>query len=149
MLVSCACIRVHPIRASPSSFLSVPSSYKMEITSSSSMPSTEIGGSEVVERFTIRKSEESAKAWSDRTNWPEGMLNVLVRAGVHHFLFGQFNFNNEEIDNAISSYDDESKELVILGGRFVWNLICYQCSENSMQGGSNVDHQENPQSRKG
>ena len=36
---------------------------------------------------------------------------------MHHFLFGQFNFNNEEIDNAISSYDDESKELIIFGRR--------------------------------
>ena len=36
---------------------------------------------------------------------------------MHHFLFGQFNFNNEEIDNAISSYDDESKELIIFGKR--------------------------------
>ena len=45
------------------------------------------------------------------------MLNVLVRAGVHRFLFGEFNFNNEEIDNAISSYYDESKELVIFGRR--------------------------------
>ena len=35
--------------------------------------------------------------------------------GVHRFLVGQFNFNNEEIDNAISSYDDESKELIIFG----------------------------------
>ena len=40
------------------------------------------------------------------------MLNFLVREGVHHFLFGQFNFNNEEIDNPMSSYDDESKELI-------------------------------------
>ena len=36
---------------------------------------------------------------------------------MHHFLFGQFNFNNEEIDNVISSYDDESKEFIIFGRR--------------------------------
>ena len=36
---------------------------------------------------------------------------------MHRFLFGEFNFNNEEIDNAISSYDHESKELVIFGRR--------------------------------
>ena len=36
------------------------------------------------------------------------MLNVLVRARVHHFRFGHFNFSNEEIDN-------ESKELIIFG----------------------------------
>ena len=119
MLVSCVCIRVHPVRASPSSFLSVPSSCKMETTASSSMVSTETGGSEFAERFTIRKFGESAEAWSDRTNWPEGMLNVPVRAEVHHFLFGDFNFNNEEIDNSISSFDDESKELIIFGRR-VW-----------------------------
>ena len=117
---------------------------------SCSMPSTETGGYEVVERFTIRKFEESAEAWSDRTNWPKGMLNVLVRARVHHFLFGQFNFNNEEIDNAISSYDDESKELIIFGRRVCLDLdLFFRCSKNSTQRGSNVDHQENPQSRKG
>jgi hypothetical protein len=44
-------------------------------------------------------------------------ISSLVRAGVHRFLFGQFNFNNEEIDNVISSYDDESKELIIFGRR--------------------------------
>ena len=59
---------------------------------SCSMPSTETGGSEVVERFTIRKFGESVEAWSDRTNWPEGMLNVLVRAGVHLFLFRSIEF---------------------------------------------------------
>ena len=36
---------------------------------------------------------------------------------MHHFIFSQFNFNNEEIDNAISSYDDESKELITFGKR--------------------------------
>jgi hypothetical protein len=89
----------------------------METATSYSLPSTEIGGSNVVERFTIRKIKKSVEAWSDKTNWPEGMLNVLVRVGVHRFLFGQFNFNNEEIDNVISSYDDESKELIIFGRR--------------------------------
>ena len=63
------------------------------------------------------------------------MLNVLVREGVHHFLFGQFNFNNEEIDNAISSYDDESKELICLGGGFVWALICCQVQRKIPRGG--------------
>jgi len=112
---------VHPVRvhsqiscasASPASFLSAPSSCKMETAASCSMPSTETGDSKVAERFTVKKFGESVEAWSDRTNWPEGMLNVVVRAGVHRFLFGQFNFNNEEIDNVISSYDDESKELI-------------------------------------
>ena len=115
MLVSCVCIRVHPVRASPSSFLSMPSSCKMEIAVSSSMPSTETRGSEVAERFTLIKFKESVEEWSDRTNWPEGMPNVSVRVGMHRFLFVQFNFNNEEIDNAISSYDYESKEFIIFG----------------------------------
>ena len=61
----------------------------METTTSYSIPSTETRGFEVAERFTVRKFRESVEAyWSDRTNWPEGMLNVLVKAGVHHFLFG-------------------------------------------------------------
>ena len=77
----------------------------MDTAASCSMASTETGGSEVAETFTVRKFGESAEAWSDRTNWPEGMLNVLVRAGVHRFLFGQFNFNNEYI----SSYDDDQR----------------------------------------
>ena len=60
----------------------------METTTSDFMPSTKIGGFEVAERLTIRKFRESAEAWSDRTNWLEGILNVLVRAGVHRFIFG-------------------------------------------------------------
>ena len=59
----------------------------METSASYSMPSTETGGFEVVERFTVRKFEESTEAWSDKTNWTEGMLNVLLRAEVHCFLF--------------------------------------------------------------
>ena len=89
----------------------------METTTSSSMPSTKTRDFEVAERFTVKKFGKSAEAWSDRTNWREGMLNVPVKAGVHRFLFGQFNFNNEEIDNAISSNDDESKELIIFRRR--------------------------------
>ena len=86
------------------------------------MPSTETRAFEVAMRFTIIKFQESAKACSDRTNWPKGMLNVLVRARVHHFRISQFNFNNEEIDNVISSYDDESKELIIFGRRVCLDL---------------------------
>ena len=150
MLVSCVCIHVHPVRASPSSFLSVPSSCKMETTASCSMPSTETGGSEVAERFTVKKFRESVEAWSDRTNWLEGMVNVLVKAGVHRFIFGQFNFENEEIDSAISSYDDESKELIIFGRRVCLDLdLLLGVANIPRRGGSNADHQENPQSRKG
>ena len=68
-------------------------------------------------RGSLSENLERALRHGVTTNWAEVMLNVLVRAGVHHFLFGQFNFNNEEIDNSISSYDDESKELIIFGRR--------------------------------
>ena len=36
---------------------------------------------------------------------------------MRRFIFVQFNLNNEEIDNTISSYDDESKEMIIFGRR--------------------------------
>ena len=136
--------------ASPSSFLSMPSSCKKETVTSCSMPSTETRGFEVAERFNIKTFRETTKAWSDRTNWLEGMLNVLVRAGVHHFLLGQFNLNNEEIDNATSSYDDESKELIIFGRRVCLDPdLLSSATKIPRRGGSNVDHQENPQGRKG
>ena len=50
------------------------------------------------------------------------LQGVLVRAGVHRFLFSEFNFNNVDIDNVISSYDDESKELIIFGRRVCLDL---------------------------
>jgi hypothetical protein len=112
---SYACIHLHLVHASVASCFSVPSSCKIETLASYSMPSTETGIFEVAERFIVRKFQESIEAWSDRTNWTKGMLNVLERARVHHFLFDQFNFNNEEINNFISSYDYESKELINFG----------------------------------
>ena len=45
------------------------------------------------------------------------MLNILLREGVHQFIFGRFNFQNEEIDDAICNYDHMAKELQIFGKR--------------------------------
>ena len=36
---------------------------------------------------------------------------------MHSFIFGQFNFQNEEIDDAIYSYDHGAMELQIFGKR--------------------------------
>ena len=124
MLVSCACIHMHPVRASTSSFLSIPSSCKMETTASSSMPSTKIGGSEVAERFTVRKFGESTEAWSDKTNWSEGMLNVLVRAGVHRFLFSQSISTMKRYIMPFLVMMMSPRNCLFLGGGFVWTLIC-------------------------
>ena len=122
----------------------------MKTTSSCSMPSTETGGSEFAERFTIRKFGESAEAWSDRTKWSKGMLNVMVRAGVHRFLFSQSNFNNEEIDNVISSYDDESKELIIFGRRVCLHPdLLFGAAKIPRREGVMLTTNKNPQSRKG
>ena len=78
------------------------------------------------------------------------MLNALVRVGVHRFHFGQINFNNEEIDNVISSYDDESKELIIFGRRVCLDPdLLSSATKIPLVRGGNVDHQEKPQSRKG
>ena len=55
---------------------------------------------------------------------------------MYRFLFGQFNFNNEEIDNAISSYDNESKELIIFGRRVCLDPdLLSNATKNSTQGG--------------
>ena len=43
------------------------------------------------------------------------MVNTLERVGVHDFVFGQFNFNNEEIDDVVSILDDWDMKLMILG----------------------------------
>ena len=54
----------------------------------------------------MKKFQESVDAWSDRIKWSTCMLNILLRAGVHEFVFGWFNFHNEEIDDAIFNYDN-------------------------------------------
>ena len=46
-----------------------------------------------------------------------GMLNILLRAGVDRFIFGHFNFQNDEIDDSIYSYDHGAMELHIFGKR--------------------------------
>ena len=45
------------------------------------------------------------------------MLNILLRAGVDRFIFGHFNFQNDEIDDAIYSYDHGVVKLHIFGKR--------------------------------
>ena len=49
--------------------------------------------------------------------WKTGMLNILLRVGVDRFIFGHFNFQNDEIDDAIYSYDHGAMELQMFGKR--------------------------------
>ena len=70
-----------------------------------------------VERFIVKKFQENVDEWSDTTIWPTSMLNILLRAGVDRFIFGQFHFRSEEIDDAIISYDHGAMELQIFGKR--------------------------------
>ena len=76
----------------------------------STMTSGEARGSQV-ERFMVKKFQEHADEWSDTSIWPTGMLNILLRARVDRFIFGQFNFPNEEIYDSIYSYDHGVMEL--------------------------------------
>ena len=66
----------------------------------STTTSGEAQGSQV-ERFTVKKFQENADEWSDTSIWTTSMLNILLRAGVDRFIFGHFNFQNEEIDDAV------------------------------------------------
>ena len=43
------------------------------------------------------------------------MLNIPRRGEVYRFIFGQFVFQNDEIDDAIENYDDKAMELKIFG----------------------------------
>jgi hypothetical protein len=43
------------------------------------------------------------------------MLNILRRTEVFHFMFGPFNFKNEEIDDVVANYDDIAMELKLFG----------------------------------
>jgi hypothetical protein len=54
-------------------------------------------------------------AWRDTTNCPIGMINILRRTKVFDFMFGPFNFENDEIDDAIVNYDDKSMALKLFG----------------------------------
>ena len=47
-------------------------------------------------------------------NW---YVNILLRAGLEIFIFGHFKIQNEEIDDAIYSYDHGAMELNIFGKR--------------------------------
>ena len=87
----------------------------------STMASREVRGSQV-EQVTMKKFQENADEWSDTSIWPTGMLNILLR-GVDRFIFGQFNFQNEEIDDGIYSYDHGAMELQILVIRFIYTPI--------------------------
>ena len=78
---------------------------------------SETRGSEV-ERYTMNKFNESVDKWNDRITWPIGMVDTLERVGVHDFVFGQFNFNNEKIYDVISNFDDGDMKLVIFGRKF-------------------------------
>ena len=69
------------------------------------------------ELFMVTKFQEKADEWKDRSIWPTGMLNILLRAGVDRFIFGHFNYQNDKIDDAIYSYDHGDMELHIFGKR--------------------------------
>ena len=58
----------------------------------STTTSGEASGSQV-EWFTVKKFQENVDEWSDTSIWPTCMLNILLRAGVHKFIFGHFNFH--------------------------------------------------------
>ena len=82
----------------------------------STTTSGEARGSQV-EWFIVKKFQENSDEWSDTSIWPTGMLNILLREGVDRFIFGHFNFQNDDIDYAIYSYDHEAMELHIFGKR--------------------------------
>ena len=65
----------------------------------------------------MKNLQENADEWSDTSIWPTGMLNILLRVGLDRFIFGQFNFQNKEINDAIYSYDHGAMELQIFGRR--------------------------------
>ena len=82
----------------------------------STTTSGEVQGSQV-ERFTVKKFQENADGWSDTSICPTGMLNILLREGVDRFSFGHFNYQNDEIDDSIYSYDHGDMEFHIFGKR--------------------------------
>ena len=66
----------------------------------------------------MKKFQENPDEWSDTSIWPTGMLNILLR-GVDRFIFGHFNYQNEDIDDAIYSYDHATMEFHIFGRGFI------------------------------
>jgi len=49
--------------------------------------------------------------------------DILRKAKVFEFLFGQFNFVDEDVDEAIFNYDVEAIDLRIFGKRTHFTLI--------------------------
>ena len=94
----------------------------VETMTSDYMPSIEALGS-LIESFIFKKFQYSANAWSIITNWPAGMLNVLLKSRVHRSTFSQFNFRIEEINDVISNHDDDSKEWIMFGRRIYLSMI--------------------------
>jgi hypothetical protein len=46
-----------------------------------------------------------------------GMINILQKEEAYDFIFGKFDFNNEEIDESIFSYDVRVEQLILFGTR--------------------------------
>ena len=67
------------------------------------------------DRVTIKKIQENSDAWRDAKMWPPGMETILRKEEVFNFLWGMFNYVDEEIDEEISKYDDGNTELLIFG----------------------------------
>ena len=65
------------------------------------------------DKFTIKNFKECVDTWRDINNCPTGMLDILKRADVFEFIFGQFDFQNDEIDEAKENYDHIAMELKI------------------------------------
>ena len=68
---------------------------------------------------------------------------------MHQFIFGQFNFQNEEIDDSMYSYDHGDMEFQIFGKRVHLdpNLVS-RATKIPRRGGGNVKLLENPHARK-
>lgn len=78
----------------------------IETMTSSSMQIIDTRGSREI--FTVKKFKECADTWSDTNNCPLDMLDIPRRGEVYKFIFGQFVFQNDEIDDAIENYDDKA-----------------------------------------
>ena len=73
------------------------------------------------------------------------MLNISLRAGVDRFIFGHFNFQNDEIDDAIYSYHHGAMELHIFWEEGSYRpRFGFQRNQNSTKRGGNVKLMENP-----
>lgn len=71
----------------------------IEIGVSSCLQTIDTQGSQ--KNFTFQKFEEGADTKRDTNNCPVGMLDILRREESYRFIFGQFNFQNDEINVAI------------------------------------------------